>query len=262
MLPDAIYQGWVRHRRFHPKPHEFRFPLVMVQLDLARLSQQVEKSRWWSLERFNLISLKRRDYLQAPGADLDQAVRDFVAEKTGWRPDGPVQIYTQPRVWGLVFNPVSFYWCHDAQGKLTVIVAEITTTPWNERHAYVLPVNDARQRQSGTLTFDFDKRFHVSPFMPMALHYRWHFALQPQGNTIHMTLFDGDLRHFDATFVASPTPLTQHTMRHLPWRYPAQCLQVLGGIYWHALLLWLKRTPFYPHPQTQKSTHQFDGRQP
>ncbi len=253
MQPDAICEGWVRHRRHQPAPHQFRSPLVMLQLDLARLSEHFERSRWWSLERFNLVSFRRRDYLNAPGANLDQAVRELIAQRTGHRPTGPVQICTQPRFWGLVFNPVTFYWCHDARGELETIVAEINNTPWNERHVYVLPMTESLGNDPEAPCFEFDKTFHVSPFMPMSLRYRWQFSFRPGRSVIHMVLLDGDTRHFDATFVAHARPLEKRTMGRLPWRCFAQCLRVVGGIYWHALVLWLKRMPFYSHPRRQDS---------
>lgn len=253
MLPDAIYTGWVRHRRFRPRPHHFRYPLAMVQLDLDRLSEHFAQSRWWSLERFNLIGFRRSDYLDAPGDNLDQAVRNYVAAETGKRPVGPVQIYTQPRIWGLAFNPVTFYWCYDADGNLETIVTEVNNTPWNERYAYVLPVANSNSGRRDTLRFEFDKKFHVSPFMPMALQYRWQFSFKESQTTIHMTLFDGENRHFDATFLADAKPLTKKAMRRLPWRYPAQCLRVLAAIYWQAFRLWLKGIPFYTHPESGTS---------
>lgn len=248
MQADAIYRGWVRHRRHHPKHHEFQFPLLMLQLDLAHLSEHFERSRYWSLERFNLISFKRSDYLDAPGANLEDAVRGLVAERTGKRPLGPIQIYTQPRIWGLVFNPVTFYWCFSPSGELQVVVAEINTTPWNERHTYVLPVADNLRNQRDTYLFDFEKQFHVSPFMPMELRYRWQFSFRSTRNVIHMTLMDADSEHFDATLSATPVPLNKTNMATMPWRYSFQCGRVLCGIYWQALKLWLKRTPFYSHP--------------
>ncbi|EDY85952.1 plasmid partition ParA protein [gamma proteobacterium HTCC5015] len=251
MLPDAIYTGWVRHRRFQPKAHHFRYPLAMVQLDLSRLSEHFEKSRWWSLERFNLIGFKRSDYLQEPGDNLEQAVRDFVERETGQCPRGAIQIYTQPRFWGFGFNPVTFYWCHDELGHLETIVAEINNTPWDERHAYVLPVQSQQKNQSKSLSFDFDKSFHVSPFMPMSLSYRWNFSLDEQRTSIHMTLFKEGQRQFDATFVARPQSLNARNMWRLPLRYPAQCLRVVIAIYWQALRLWLKGIPFYSHPSSQ-----------
>lgn len=253
MQPDGIYKGWVRHRRFYPKRHQFRTPLLMLQLDLARLSEHFERSRWWSLERFNLVSFRRRDYLDAPGANLEQAVRDLVADKTGKRPAGAIQIYTQPRIWGRLFNPVSFYWCHNEAGELETIIAEVNNTPWNERHAYVLALTTNLGDKPGALCFEFDKCFHVSPFMPMELRYRWQFALRGRRNVIHMTLLDGDSCHFDATFAATASPLSKSAMTALAWRYGAQYLRVLGGIYWHALVLWIKRMPVYSHPQADDS---------
>lgn len=250
MRPDGIYTGWLRHRRFAPKPHRFEYPLAMVQLDVEALDSAFAKSRWWSLERWNLIAFRRKDYLDYPGEDLADAVRNCVEEATGQRPDGRIQIFTQPRFWGFIFNPVSFYWCHDRDGELQSIVAEITNTPWGERHRYVLPTGDSTANGRNKWRFDFAKNFHVSPFMPMDLDYRWHFALGERRNVIHMTLFREEERCFDATFVAEPRALTPAAMRWLPLRYPAQCLRMLIAIYWQALRLWLKGIPFYSHPKS------------
>lgn len=177
MRPEGIYTGWVRHRRFSPKAHHFNYPLAMVQLDVEQLEKSFARSRWWSLERWNAISFRRKDYLDYPGAGLADSVRNCVEAATGQRPMGRIQIYTQPRFWGFVFNPVSFYWCHNREGEVEAIIAEITNTPWNERHRYVLPASDVSQAGQNKWRFDFAKDFHVSPFMPMELDYRWNFAL-------------------------------------------------------------------------------------
>ena len=104
---------------------------------------------------------------------LDTAVRDRVAAETGSRPEGPIRMLTHLRYFGVGFNPVTFYYCFDAEDRrVEHIVAEITNTPWNERHAYVLPdVGPSR-----VLRYRLGKEFHVSPFMPMDLAYDWRFT--------------------------------------------------------------------------------------
>ena len=250
MLPDGIYRGWVQHRRYRPKTHHFSYPLAMLLLDLDQLQQCFSQSRWWSLERFNAISFYRRDYLggndhSAPTRDLKQAIIDRIFRHCGVAFDGTVKILTHPRYFGVIFNPVSYYFCYDRQGLLQYIVTEINNTPWNERHSYVHIV--AGQSES-CMEFHFDKQFHVSPFMPMDLDYHWRFRLQRDSVVVQMKLLrDGEIQ-FDATMKTTAQPLTSKTMTRLPIAYPMQTLLVVVRIYWQALRLWCKRVPFFSHP--------------
>ena len=110
-----------------------------------------------------------RDYLGDPAVPLRRAVRDVVAEQTGARPEGPIRLLTQLRSFGHCFNPVSFYYCFEPSGEqVQALVAEVTNTPWGERHAYVI---DGRAARLAVLAGQFDKALHVSPFMGMDHRY-------------------------------------------------------------------------------------------
>ena len=140
-------------------------------------STTVFKGRWfWSTKRRALAWFRRADYLGDAGIPLDEAVRRRVAEAQGQRPKGPIRMLAQLRNYGHCFNPVVFYYCYDPTGtRVETIVAEITNTPWRERHSYVLPVQ-AEVAPGTSLQFYFAKRFHVSPFMPMDVDYHWQFT--------------------------------------------------------------------------------------
>ncbi|TXH18822.1 MAG: DUF1365 domain-containing protein, partial [Gammaproteobacteria bacterium] len=153
---SAIYEGRVRHRRHAPRAHAFEYRMAQLYLDLDEVDA-VFRERWlWSVERPNLASFRRRDFLGDPAQPLAEAVRDRVERASGERPGGPVRLLTHLRYAGYSFNPVSFYYCHAADGALHSIVAEITNTPWKERHRYVL---DARGGLSALDAFEFDKEF-------------------------------------------------------------------------------------------------------
>jgi len=243
---SALWVGRVRHARLGPRKHAFGYRVALLWLDLSE-QEQVFKGRWlWSIERPNLFSVRRRDLLGPVELPLDEAVRARVATELGFRPRGRVSVLTQVRTLGYVFNPVCFYFCLDEQGAPEAIVAEITNTPWGERFAYVL---DARGRSE--LRWRFPKRFHVSPFLPMELEYEWRLAFDQRRLAVHMT----DLAHGEAVFHASleleRRPLDGRGLARTLLTHPLMTLWVHAAIYWHAGLLWLKRTPFFPNPSTR-----------
>ncbi len=249
-LASAVYEGRVQHRRHRPTRHAFSHGLGQLWLDLDEIDRVFDRRWLWSVDRRNVAEFRRRDYLDGDdGTSLAESVRSRVCTVLGHAPTGPVRLLTHPRYFGHVFNPVSFYYCYRADGVgLDAILAEITNTPWQERHAYVLDVGDA-QRRGNVLEWDFDKRFHVSPFMAMARRYRWRFTVPGEVLGVHMQARDGEDREFDATLSLKRRPLDGRALARLLWRYPLMTAQVVGAIHWQALRLWLKRTPVHDHPR-------------
>ena len=208
------------------------------------------KRRWlWSTERANLASFRREDYLGDPRVPLDQAVRDCVAATVGFRPSGPIRLLTQLRLYGLSFNPVSFYYCYDAEDRhVAAIVAEITNTPWKERHRYVVTA-EFGEPPLAALRGQFDKSFHVSPFMPMDLKYEWAFTAPRHELGIVMVNRHRGRKVFTASLQLARQPITGPRLAALLLNVPASGLGVLARIYWQALRLWARRTPYFEHPE-------------
>ncbi len=247
-LASAIYSGWVRHRRHAPHPHAFRYRIFQLYLDLDEIDRVFAGRRLWSINRRNLAEFRRSDYLGDPLTPLADAVRARVLEATGRTPTGPIRLLTHARYFGTSFNPVSFYYCYAADGTtLETIVAEITNTPWKERHAYVLPVAQA-QRHGIALEWDFAKQFHVSPFLPMQRDYRWRFEAPGQSLRVHMDVLKDGKPDFDATVVLDREPMTASALARVLWRFPLMTARVVAAIHWQALLIWIKRNPVYDHP--------------
>lgn len=250
-LHSAIYQGHIRHRRRAPA-RAFTFPLFMMYLDLAEVDTVLSMSRLWGRSRLCPARFQREDYLGPNDIPLDEAVRRRVHEAIGRRPVGPVRMLTHLRYFGYVFNPVTFYYCFDETDRITAITAEITNTPWGERHTYVL---DAERRHASVssrpMRWRFGKEFHVSPFLPLGLEYDWTFTTPEEALLVHMNVRDhrnDSPKVFDATLTLDRQALTPSRLRWLLIRYPAMTAQVILKIHVEALGLWLRRATVFPHP--------------
>ncbi|ARQ76133.1 hypothetical protein B6D87_18740 [Pseudomonas fragi] len=244
-MNSALYSGWIGHRRFAPKPHAFRYQIGLLYLDLDEQDAVLGLSPLAGKSRFAPFSFRETDYLKiftATGMRLIDAVRQQVSSTLGYSPQGPICLLTQARSWGLSFNPVSFFYCYEADGKLAAVLCEVTNTPWRERYHYVLPA-----KGDGFAHVAVAKAFHVSPFLPRDLEYRMSFSPPQARLGVHMADWQGDLKLFDATLNLKRTVLDRpglhRYLRQFPWMTAKTCL----AIYWQALRLFLKRTPIFSH---------------
>ncbi len=244
MTASCIYEGTIRHRRFGPR-REFSHRLALAYLDLDELAGLLGGRL--IARRPGLVRFRRRDYLGDPALPLHRAVLDVVEEQTGSRPEGPIRLLTQLRSFGHCFNPVSFYYCFGPGGeRVQALVAEVTNTPWGERHAYVI---EGGQRGLPVLTGQFDKALHVSPFMGMDHHYEARAAAPAQTLSVHISSCRAGDTVFDATLALRRRELTRSSMARVTARYPLATVRVLALIYAHALALKLAGLPVYRHPQ-------------
>ena len=244
-MNSALYSGWVSHRRFLPRGHQFRYRIGLLYLDLAEQQQVLGLSPLAGKGRWAPFAFRETDYLREhtrQGMPLTDAVRQCVASALGFEPQGAIRLLTQARSFGLSFNPVSFFYCFDARERLVAILCEVTNTPWRERYHYVLPAQG-----DGFEHFAVAKGFHVSPFLPRDLEYRMSFSPPAERLGVHMADWQGETKVFDATLNLQRQAMSRASLHrqlaNFPWMTAKTCL----AIYWQALRLALKRIPLFDH---------------
>lgn len=248
-MKSCLYAGHIRHRRFMPRANDFRYRIFLMYLDLAELPELFDEYPLWSARKPAVGWFRRADFLGDPAIPLDEAVRQRITERFGTRPRGPIRLLTHIRYFGYNFNPVSIYYVFDeADEALQYVVAEITNTPWDERHAYVLRVSDAADVGAQVKRWQFDKAFHVSPFLPMDMRYDWRFNTPGETLAVHMENTQNGQRVFDATLTLSRIPLSGYALARALIQFPLMTIKVSALIYWQAFKLLCKRTPFFTHP--------------
>lgn len=241
---SRLLVGNVRHRRFTPVEHALEYGLFMPCLDLDEidlLEQQVWGfgRRWWHWARF-----KRSDYLG--DGSLKSAVFEKVFDLSGERLTGRVEAVIHLRYFGIYFSPVNFYYVYDDNNQWRYLLAEVSNTPWNQRHYYLLNADDES-------TWHHQKAFHVSPFNPIDQQYQWKLKPLKQRLSIHLECHR-DIKEFDATLKMSKHPFNSKVLLKQLIATPIMAVKVTIGIYWHALKLWIKKAPFYSHPKYQPGT--------
>ena len=250
---SCIYEGRVEHRRLSPVEHRFRYKLYMLYLDLDELPSVLRSGFGLHTERFSAASFCRKDHLGNAEIPLREAVFDLVKTRTGLVPAGPIRLLTLLRNFGYYFSPLNLYFCFDGGGSTVVaIVAEVTNTPWLEKHWYILWEGN-RFGPAGRLWFRHPKSFHVSPFMDMDAEYEWHLKVPGPHLAVQIANLREGRRFFDVSMVLTRRELTRGAMTRTLLRHPWMTGRVSQAIYWQALRLWLKKSPFYSHPKYRSS---------
>jgi DUF1365 family protein len=248
MTPE-LCTGTVMHARFaarqSPTAHRFVYPLFFLALPLSQL--QDAGNRWFGIERARPLSLRFRDHGARDGSPLLPWIRQLLAAEGISAADGEVVLQTFPRMFGFVFNPVSFWFCHDRAGALRAVLAEVRNT-FGDRHNYLVAHADQRPITAAD-TLTARKIFHVSPFFPVAGEYRFRFDLGDQRRRVELDYWLDGERVLATALEGRPQPLAATPLRNALLRQPLLTLAVVWRIHWQAVQLWWKRAVFHSRPQ-------------
>jgi len=243
-LRPAIYVGTIRHRRFQPKHHEFTYPIFMVCLDVDRIPEMLSISPFTSYNRWNWASFFDEDHFGNTALTFRERLALDAQTHLTCLPEGRVFLLTHLRYLGYNFNPVSFFFCENSAAKTEAIVAEVNNT-FGETHNYWL----SRCEDTGnSLRYQFQKQFHVSPFMEMNQQYDWTFALSGDSLIIQTNSFENSKHIFDATLKLEPREWSRKNLHAVLRSYPWMTLKVITAIHRQAVRLWWKQVPVVRHP--------------
>lgn len=237
-MESALYVGKVFHQRFKPKHHAFNYRIFFFWLNLDEIESLDQTVRGFSYRPWSIVRFKREDYLGDNKISLKESVIDRMSELAGTPLDGKVFMLGQARVFGLYFSPVNFFYLQGEDGTFSHMLAEVSNTPWNQKHHYLVDLNNQ---------IDCEKAFHVSPFNPIDMQYHWQVMQPNQHLALALSCSKGD-KHFEASLNLKKQQLNSTTLFRVLISIPSMTIKTVVGIYWQALKLFLKGVPFYGHP--------------
>lgn len=257
-LNSAIYDGQIRHRRFAPRENKFTYQLHMLALDVDEVAFDGKNNliaqgpfgyAWFYPMRFC-----EKDYVKGDLLPLRTRIENKVRALGHEHNVDKIIMLVQVRCFGFYFSPANFYFCYDNNGECDVMLAEVSNTPWNQRHYYLVNLQKSAEKITR-------KNFHVSPFMKLAMSYHWRIQPPSKGhdnllvhidnqpnldnvNDLNLNNKNKRKKFFDVTLTLKRREITAKNLFFLWIKMPVMTMKIVGGIYWQALKLFIKRIPF------------------
>lgn len=250
---SAIYQGVVTHRRFSPKKHHFSYSLFMFALDVADIENNHKGLGVFGFSWFHPMRFLEKDYLRGEPNTLRERITNKIQSLNGHQDVSRILMLVQVRCFGIYFSPANFYFCYDKMGNCNQMLVEVSNTPWNERHYYLVDLlsNDEKVNK---------KEFQVSPFMDLNMSYFWH--VKPPSNSSNKMMVNIQNKRpngenetlekiFDASLILQKRSMNKRNLLKTWLRLPVMTLKVVASIYWQALRIFVKKIPFIGYQQAK-----------
>lgn len=247
--PAWIVRSEVVHKRYFPVRYRFRHSIVGCLIDIDRLDELQCRSRLFSVNRFNVLSVYTRDHGRRDGSAwrpwIEERLKEFGIALDG----GRIRLLMVPRILGFAFNPLSTWYCEDSDGHLRAVVLEVRNT-FGEHHHYALHADGAIL--SWPVRVEKTKRFHVSPFIGMDARYRFRIADPNLGPKIGIREYQGENLMLMASQVGVLSPFSDPQILRQLSRMPLAGGKILALIHWQALRIWLRGARYFPRPRRPK----------
>jgi uncharacterized protein len=248
MMP-SIFAAQVMHKRLAPKINAFSYGVYYLAVPLSRLSELADGWRF-GVNSAGVLSFHAADHGARDGTDLTQWARQVLVDFPMVRADGEITLVCMPRVLGYVFNPVSFWLCHDVAGQLRAVICEVNNT-FGETHSYICCHEDGRVIGPDDW-LQAEKRFHVSPFLKREGHYAFRFSHQGARLGIWIDYHNADgQKHLLTALTGALQPYSAAARRRVFWSHPLVTLKAIWLIHWQALRLFAKGVRYVPKPVQQ-----------
>lgn len=241
---SCLYECRVMHARLQPKAHRFEYRVFMMYLDLDEIPALARRLWSFSHERFNVYAFRASDHFIGSAPSLKENIIHFAGQHGVDVTGGRVTLLTLPRIAGYIFNPVSFYFCFDRQGVPACAIAEVNNT-FHETKPYFVPKIDAHSDHPSRFRLLAPKYFYVSPFSELDFQFEFKLQLPDDCLKIYVNDFNGENKMLVSSLLGTRKPLTDARLMWFVLKYPLLTLQVMGGIHYQALLLYLKKIPFH-----------------
>ncbi len=253
-MNSCLYKCSVMHRRASPKRHAFKYNLFMFYIDLDELDLLDEKIGFFGRNRFAPYEFRDSDHYNPRRIGLKKSIESYIREQGIEEPIGNVRLLTHLRVWGHLFNPVSFYFVDNRAGEPLCSIAEVGNT-FHEQKLYLIQTNADRNSNARCA-----KEFYVSPFSELDTQFHFKIAEPNQRLRLAIDQSRNSEVYFRSALVGSKQPISSRALAMSALRFPFITIQIVAAIHWQAFLLFLKGVPFHrksENPHLQTNTHPY-----
>ena len=238
MISSCIYNGNVIHKRFKPKEHFFKYKVFSLFIDLSELNELNDKLKFFSLNKFNLISFYEKDHGDRDGSSLFEWVKKNLINNEINTDNIKVKLLCYPRILGYVFNPLSIFFVYDKNDNLISILYEVKNT-FGEQHTYIFKVEN-----DNLLQHNCEKKFHVSPFIEMNCNYFFRILKPSEKISVVIDQYQLDEKILFASQDGKRVDFNSKELLKSYVKHPLMTFKIISAIHFEAFKLWLKGIKF------------------
>jgi len=253
-MTSSIYNGAVIHKRFKPIKHFFKYNVFSLLIDLSELEDLDKRIKFFSFNRFNLVSFYEKDHGHRDGSSLVEWIKKNLDENNINSKDIKIKLLCYPRIFGYVFNPLSVFFIYDSSKKLISILYEVKNT-FGEQHTYIFKVKD----DANLFQHNCSKKFHVSPFIEMNCNYFFRILKPGEKISVIIDQYQTDEKILYASQDGKRVDFTSKELLKSYLKHPLMTFKIISAIHYEAFKLWTKGIKFIKKKLKIKNNITFEG---